>query len=150
MIIYRPLTLCVPQFLEAPLDLEALGLSLYSLKVNPALLIRWVNHGDQLQLESSWLFPLLRLGSYFHFWLCGTFYGNIYNFSFFWCFRFFNTNFRHVFWLVLDDLIFYIKSSWIPKNLSVDPWGSMDPQGGNHCPRTPCAQKKLVRAVLTL
>jgi len=31
MIIYRPLTLRVPQFLEAPLDLEALGLSLYSL-----------------------------------------------------------------------------------------------------------------------
>jgi len=37
MIIYRPLTLCVPQFLEAPLDLEALDLSLCSLLVNPAL-----------------------------------------------------------------------------------------------------------------
>ena len=34
MIIYRPLTLRVPQFLEALLDLEALG---YSLQVNPTL-----------------------------------------------------------------------------------------------------------------
>jgi len=29
MIIYRTLTLCVPQFVGGPLDLEALGLILY-------------------------------------------------------------------------------------------------------------------------
>jgi len=34
---YRQLTLCVPQFVGGPLDLEALGLSLYSLWVNRAL-----------------------------------------------------------------------------------------------------------------
>jgi len=28
MIIYRTLTLCVPQFMDAPLDLEALGFTL--------------------------------------------------------------------------------------------------------------------------
>jgi len=31
MIIYRPQILCVPQFVRGTLDLEALGLSLYSL-----------------------------------------------------------------------------------------------------------------------
>jgi len=36
---YRKVTVCVPQsLLEAPLDLEALGLSLHSLLVNPALI----------------------------------------------------------------------------------------------------------------
>jgi len=39
MIIYRPLILCVPQFSEASLDRDALGLSLHSLYVNPALVI---------------------------------------------------------------------------------------------------------------
>jgi len=31
MIIHRPLTLCEPQFVGGPLDLEALGLNLYRL-----------------------------------------------------------------------------------------------------------------------
>jgi len=37
MIIYRPLTQCVPQFVGATLDLEALGLSLHSQKANQTL-----------------------------------------------------------------------------------------------------------------
>jgi len=39
MIIYRPLTLCVPQFVGGRLDREVLGLSLCSLQVNRALIV---------------------------------------------------------------------------------------------------------------
>jgi len=41
----------------------------------PSKFFKSIRHGDQFQLESSWLYPQLRPNTYFHFWLCGTFCG---------------------------------------------------------------------------
>ena len=87
-----------------------------------------------MPLESRWLFP--QVNTYFHFWLCETFCGNIQTshflaFFFLWSILIFATLLE----VVLDALILYIQRSWTPKNLSVDPWLQPLPYNMVYCTR---------------